>query len=114
VVTIAAKELPANGSAPLAIEVDRATLTAAELIRGRGGGGGGPGGGPDVAARAARDGVPEGTDLPALERRALAAFRRCQVVLIVDGRQVEDEDELVELSAGSNVTFLRLVPLAGG
>jgi hypothetical protein len=102
VVTIAAKELPADGSPPLAIEVNRATLTAAELIRGR------------VAARAARDGVPEGTDLPALERKALGAFRRCQVVLIVDGRQVEDEDELVELSADSDVTFLRLVPLAGG
>jgi hypothetical protein len=102
VVTIAAKELPADGSAPLAIRVDRAALTAAELIRGR------------VAARAPRDGVPEGTDLPALERKALAAFGRCQVVLIVDGRQVEDEDELVQLSADSDVTFLRLVPLAGG
>jgi hypothetical protein len=102
VVIIEARELPADGSPPLTIEVERASLTAAELIRGR------------VAARAARDGLPEGSSLEELERRALSAFRRCQVVVIVDGRQVDDEDELVELGVDSEVTFLRLLPLAGG
>ena len=45
---------------------------------------------------------------------ALEGFRRGQVLLLVDDRQVHDVDEQLVLSAASSVTFLRLVPLAGG
>jgi hypothetical protein len=46
--------------------------------------------------------------------RALEAFRRNGFVVLIDDRQVDDLDEPVALSAGTQVTFLRLVPLVGG
>jgi hypothetical protein len=46
--------------------------------------------------------------------RALAAFRRGQIVLLVDDRQIEDEEARIGLTDDSEVTFLRLVPLVGG
>jgi hypothetical protein len=45
---------------------------------------------------------------------ALRAVARGQVLLLVDDRQVEALDHVIELRPGSTVTFLRLVPLAGG
>jgi hypothetical protein len=45
---------------------------------------------------------------------AVTAFRRNGFVVLVDERQVEDLDEVVDLFAGSVVTFLKLVPLVGG
>lgn len=51
------------------------------------------------------------------ERQAAAAeraFTRNGFVLLVGGRQVEDLDELVDLATTPEVTFIKLVPLAGG
>jgi len=46
--------------------------------------------------------------------RALEAFRRNGFIVLVDDEQVDDLDAPVQLRAGTRVTFLRLVPLAGG
>ncbi|HLH22659.1 MAG TPA: hypothetical protein VK066_09060 [Chloroflexota bacterium] len=46
--------------------------------------------------------------------RALAAFQRNGFLLFVDGQQYADLDAEIDLRADSHVTFLRLVPLAGG
>lgn len=45
---------------------------------------------------------------------ALEAFQRRRILLLVDDRQVEDLDQPLELTNQSAVTFLRLLPLAGG
>lgn len=45
---------------------------------------------------------------------ALAAFERNGFLVLVGDRQIEDLDEEIELSAGVEVTFLKLVPLVGG
>jgi hypothetical protein len=46
--------------------------------------------------------------------RAVEAFGRNGFVVLVDDRQVDDLDTQVELRAGTEITFLRLVPLVGG
>jgi hypothetical protein len=46
--------------------------------------------------------------------RALDAFSRNGFVVLVDERQVEDLDALLDLRMGTEVTFLKLVPLVGG
>ncbi|WP_229068741.1 hypothetical protein [Actinoplanes sp. DH11] len=46
--------------------------------------------------------------------RAVTAFAGNGFVVLVGDRQVEDLDEVLELPTGTEVTFLRLVPLAGG
>jgi hypothetical protein len=51
------------------------------------------------------------------ERQAEVAedgFRRNAFFVLVDGRQVEDLDEELALSADSDVRFVKLVPLVGG
>lgn len=105
-----------------------ATLSAAELIRQRVEA--------EVAAYNARGGEvftglvqPEGAerllngfrmkqrrlvDAEAQVRRALQAFEQNGFILLVDERQVEALDETLELTAASQVTFLRLLPLVGG
>ncbi|MFD5738020.1 hypothetical protein ACFWIY_35200 [Streptomyces sioyaensis] len=45
---------------------------------------------------------------------ALHAFARNGFVVLVGDRQMEDLDTEIELSAGTEVTFLKLVPLVGG
>lgn len=45
---------------------------------------------------------------------ALRAFERGQVLLLVDDRQVDELDTEIELTPGSAVSFLKLVPLVGG
>ncbi len=45
---------------------------------------------------------------------ALAAFQRNRFFVIVGDRQVEDLDAEIELTVGAEVTFLKLIPLAGG
>jgi len=50
---------------------------------------------------------------PQLER-ALRAFRRRGFLLLVDGRQYDDLDAEIDLRADTRITFLRLLPLAGG
>jgi hypothetical protein len=68
---------------------------------GAGGGGGG--------SRPAR-----GVDPRRQYELALAAFARNGFVVLVGDRQVVDLDEAVDLAPGTEVTFLRLVPLVGG
>jgi hypothetical protein len=57
---------------------------------------------------------PRRIDWEAEYERALQAFHKNGVLILVDDRQVTDLDEEVELRADTRVTFLRLVPLAGG
>jgi hypothetical protein len=45
---------------------------------------------------------------------ALEAFEDGLYLVVIDGRQYESLDEQVAVGADSRVTFLRLVPLAGG
>jgi hypothetical protein len=47
-------------------------------------------------------------------QRALVDFGRNRYFVLVGDRQVETLDEQIELYAGAEVTFLRLIPLAGG
>ncbi|MDX2005551.1 MAG: hypothetical protein SFU83_09770 [Meiothermus sp.] len=46
--------------------------------------------------------------------KALEAFERLGFVVLVDDRQVDDLDARIELKTGTEVTFLKLVPLVGG
>ncbi|MER7332670.1 MULTISPECIES: hypothetical protein [unclassified Micromonospora] len=46
--------------------------------------------------------------------RAVEAFGRNGFIVLVDDRQVEDLDAQVDLRAGTEITFLRLVSLVGG
>jgi hypothetical protein len=46
--------------------------------------------------------------------RAVDAFGRNGFFVLVDGRQVTELDEALDLTADSDVRFLRLVPLVGG
>lgn len=45
---------------------------------------------------------------------ALEAFTRNGFLLLVGDRQVTELDEEIELGSGTEVTFLKLVPLVGG
>jgi hypothetical protein len=45
---------------------------------------------------------------------ATEAFRRNGFFVLVDGRQVTELDEELELDADSEIRFVRLVPLVGG
>lgn len=47
-------------------------------------------------------------------KKALAAFKRKTYLIVVDGQQVEDLDEVLTLRANSKITFVRLTPLVGG
>jgi hypothetical protein len=53
-------------------------------------------------------------DLAAEMRKALQAFQAGTYLVIVDGRQCEQEDECLQLHANSKIMFLRLTPLVGG
>lgn len=46
--------------------------------------------------------------------RAVEAFSRNGFIVLVDDRQVEELDVVVELARGTRITFLKLVPLVGG
>lgn len=46
--------------------------------------------------------------------KAVEAFGRNGYVVLVDDRQVEELDAVVDISQGTTVTFLKLVPLVGG
>jgi hypothetical protein len=46
--------------------------------------------------------------------KAVEAFTRRGYIVLVDDRQVAELDTPVELRPGSEVTFLKLVPLVGG
>lgn len=46
--------------------------------------------------------------------KALEAFRRHQILVLIDDEQVESLDQEFVVSPRTQVTFLRLVPLVGG
>ncbi|MFI7320311.1 hypothetical protein [Streptomyces venezuelae] len=46
--------------------------------------------------------------------RVVEAFGRNGLLVLVGDRQVTDLDENIVLTSGTEVTFLRLVPLVGG
>ncbi len=46
--------------------------------------------------------------------KAVEAFERNGFIVLVDDLQVEDLDQIIEIEAKTSVTFLKLVPLAGG
>jgi hypothetical protein len=46
--------------------------------------------------------------------RALTAFNKQQVLILVQDRQVHDLDEEIEIKPGTDVSFLRLTMLTGG
>ena len=47
-------------------------------------------------------------------KKALQAFERNGFLVLVDDRQAESLDEEIEIRVGTQVSFLRLVPLVGG
>lgn len=47
-------------------------------------------------------------------QKALAAFQRGSYLVLIDGRRVERLDEQVTFAPETRVTFLRIMPLAGG
>lgn len=53
-------------------------------------------------------------DWQAQYEQALSAFERHRYLILVDRKQVTSLDALLELHAGTKVTFFRLVPLIGG
>jgi hypothetical protein len=46
--------------------------------------------------------------------KAITAFNRLQILVLVNDRQVESLDEEIEVKPGTTVTFLRLAMLVGG
>jgi hypothetical protein len=58
--------------------------------------------------------VPRRVEWEVQYERALEAFQRNGFVVLVGDRQVTELDREVELSARTEVTFLKLVPLVGG
>ncbi len=46
--------------------------------------------------------------------KAIDAFLHSQIVILIGDRQVESLEEEIEVTPGTEVSFLRLVPLAGG
>ena len=57
---------------------------------------------------------PRRIDAEQQAQRALEAFSRNGFVVLVDDRQVADLDAVVTMTAGTQITFLKLVPLVGG
>jgi hypothetical protein len=47
-------------------------------------------------------------------QRAVDAFARNGFVVLVDDKQVEEIDAMLDLRMGTEITFLKLVPLVGG
>lgn len=45
---------------------------------------------------------------------AVDAFEHNRILVLVDERQAESLEETIELTRGTDVTFLRLTPLVGG
>lgn len=53
-------------------------------------------------------------DAEAQALRALDAFTRNGFIVLVDERQLERLDEELDLRAGTEISFVKLVPLVGG
>ncbi len=48
------------------------------------------------------------------QARALAAFARGGIILLVDDVQIEGADTVIDVARAGEITFLQLVPLVGG
>lgn len=46
--------------------------------------------------------------------KAVEAFGRNGFILLVDDRQVDELDQIIEIQPDTTITFLKLVPLVGG
>ena len=46
--------------------------------------------------------------------KAIEAFERTQILILVDDRQVESADETITLTPSTNIAFLRMTLLVGG
>ena len=46
--------------------------------------------------------------------KALQAFQRNGFLLLMDDRQLDDLDEIIELQPETKISFLKLIPLVGG
>jgi hypothetical protein len=57
---------------------------------------------------------PRAIDATAQLAKAIDAFQRNQIIMLVDDRQVESLDEEITLQPDTRVSFLRLMPLVGG
>jgi hypothetical protein len=57
---------------------------------------------------------PRAIDADTQLRKAIDAFQRNQIIMLVDDRQVESLDEAIDLRQHTRVSFLRLTPLVGG
>lgn len=53
-------------------------------------------------------------DWEAQFEKALTAFQRNGFFVLVDDRQAESLDDVIEVRPGTRVSFVRLVPLVGG
>jgi hypothetical protein len=69
---------------------------------------------PHPAERALNARPMRNIDAEAQIAAAVTAFERTRLLVIVDDRQVEDLDATLDLRPGSDVSFVKLVPLAGG
>ncbi|MEV5238962.1 hypothetical protein AB0K89_07595 [Streptomyces cinnamoneus] len=58
-------------------------------------------------------GAPRLQPQPCYER-ALATFARNGFLVLVGDRQIEELDDELDLTSGTEITFLKLVPLVGG
>jgi hypothetical protein len=58
--------------------------------------------------------TPRRLDWEAQYAKAVEAFAHRAYIVLVNNNQVNDLDALVELHAGAEVTFFKLVPLVGG
>jgi hypothetical protein len=68
----------------------------------------------EVALNGYRMAKPRRIDPQRQYELALTAFSRNGFVVLVDDRQVEELDDVVELRRDTEVTFLKLVALVGG
>jgi hypothetical protein len=57
---------------------------------------------------------PRAIDATTQLAKAIDAFQRTQIIMLVDDRQVESLDEEIILQPATRVSFLRLTPLVGG
>lgn len=57
---------------------------------------------------------PELPDPEAAGYRALEAFQKQTYFVLIDDRQVQDLEEMIELRPDSKVSFVKLTPLVGG
>jgi hypothetical protein len=70
--------------------------------------------GAERTARGYRLAQPRPIDAAEQCAQAVAAFEQNGFVLLLDDRQVDDLEAVVEVAPETSVTFLKLVPLVGG